>query len=210
MNNIKDEYSYLEFEIASLKRFASFKIMFDKLKEVKHSYSQNIYLAQKQNDLDYIDPIDSCCWQDYLDDEAVKWFENTFDFDSPEGIVYWKIWELTAPEIRLKHPFFKTPGNWHFDSMLDAIFNGYYDLIDLTIEQDNQGCLYYQPRAYPFGSSDSLVELIKSFGNKITYNSRHKYNNPIIKSEWDYELAKKLVEQAISFTPDLIPHFYQD
>ena len=88
--------------------------------------------------------------------------------------------------------------------MLDAIFNGYYLLIDLVKEKDNQGCLYYQPTAYPFGGSDSLVELIKSFGNKIIYNSQHKQIKPVIESSWDYELAKELVRQGIGFTPKLL------
>lgn len=201
---MKDTYSYIEFEFNNLVRFEHLQKMFIRLKEVKDNSAQDICLEHKQEKLDYQDPVDDYQWKDYLDPEALAWFTNTFDFNSEEGIIYWKLWELTQPEIRLKHPFFKTPGNWHFESMLDAIFNGYYSLIALVKEKDNQGCLYYQPRAYPFGASESLVELIKSFGNKITYNSRHKHSNPVIESEWDYELAKKLVTQGIGFTPEFL------
>ncbi|MGB5635499.1 MAG: hypothetical protein WBM44_02845 [Waterburya sp.] len=201
---MKDTYSYIEFEIGNLARFENLQKIFLKLKQVNDDYSKEIYLDHKQDNLNYQDPVDDYQWKDYLDQEAIAWFANSFDFDSPEGVIYWKLWELTEPEIRLEHPFFKTPGNWYFESMLDAIFNGYYLLIALVKEQDNQGCLYYQPLAYPFGGSDCLVELIKSFGNKITYNSRHKYSNPVIESEWDYELAKKLVKQGIGFTPELL------
>ena len=165
---MKDEYSYIEFKIGSLARFAGLKGLFDKLKSVKDSWIQDTYLTQKQSDSNYKDPVDSFPWRDYLDEDAKKWFNNTFDFNNEEGIIYWKLWELTAPEIRLEHPFFKTPGNWYFESMLDAIFNGDYSLISLTKEKDNQGCLYYNPHAYPFGGSRSLIELISSFGNKVT------------------------------------------
>ena len=201
---MKDIYSYIEFEFEDLTRFENLQKMFFKLKEVKEEFSKEIDLKDKYNSLTYKDPVDDYQWKDYLDLKAIAHFQDTFDFNSEEGIVYWKLLELTAPEIRIKHPFFKTPGNWDFESMLDAIFNGYYYLIDLTKEKDDRGCLYYQPTAYPFGGSDSLVELIESFGNKIIYNSRHKYSSPVIKSEWDYELAKNLVKQGIGFTPELL------
>ena len=201
---MKDTYSYIEFEFNDSTRFGHLQKMFAKLKEVKDEYSKDIELKDKQDSLRYKDPVDNYQWQDYLDNEAVAWFADTFDFNSEEGIIYWKLWEITESEIRLSHPFFKTPGNWYFESMLDAIFNGYYLLIDLVKEKENRGCLYYQPTAYPFGGSDSLVELIKSFGNQITYNSRHKHSKPVIKSEWNYELAKELVKQGIGFTPELL------
>ena len=201
---MKDTYSYIEFEFDDLVRFEHLQRIFLKLKEVKDEFSKDINLEDKQNNLTYKDPVDDYQWKDYLDEKAIAWFANTFDFNSQEGIVYWQLWELTQPEIRLEHPFFKTPGNWYFESMIDAIFNGYYTLIDLVKEKNNRGCLYYQPTAYPFGGSDSLMELIKSFGNKITYNSRHKQSNPIVESKWDYELAKKLVMQKVGFTPELL------
>jgi len=201
---MKDRYSYIEFEFNDLVRFEHLQKMFLKLKEVKDEFRKDLNLEDKQGNPEYKDPVDDYQWKEYLDDWAIAHFKNTFDFNSKEGIIYWKLWEITDPEIRLQHPFFKTPGNWHFESMLDAIFNGYYSLIDLVKEKDNQGCLYYQPTAYPFGGSDSLAELIKSFGNKITYNSRYKYNKPVIESSWDYELATKLVKQGIGFAPELL------
>ncbi|MCC0178810.1 hypothetical protein I4641_17715 [Waterburya agarophytonicola K14] len=171
---------------------------------MKDEFRKDINLEDKQNDLNYKDPVDDYQWKNYLDEKAIAHFKNTFDFNSEEGIIYWKLLELTEPENRLDHPFFKTPGNWDFESMLDAIFNGYYVLIDLVKEKRDRGCLYYQPTAYPFGGSDSLVELIKSFGNRITYNSRSKHSKPVIESQWDYELAKELVRQGIGFTPELL------
>lgn len=202
---MKDTYFYIEFEIINYARFPALQKFFRQLQEVKSNCVSQIDLQHKYHH-DYSDPVDSFPWQDLLDDEAVKWFENCFDFDSEEGITYWKLWELTEPEVRLQHPFFKTPGNWNFESMLDAIFNGDYVLVDLVREDENRGCLYYEPRGYPFGGSDSLVELISAFGNLVTYDSWHKNNRPQRASAWDYELAKKLVRQGIGFSSELLPN----
>ena len=225
---MKDEYCYIEFKIGDLKRFASLQKMFAKLKEVKNNLIQEAYLIEKASS-DYVDPVDNFQWRDYLDEKAIEWFDDTFDFNSEEGIIYWKLLELTEPENRFQHPFFKTPGNWYFESMLDAILNGDYSLIALVKEQGDKpscevcsrsdtsatqlrangmaslrGCLYYNPRAYPFGGSGSLIELIESFGNQITYDSWHKKKNPVTKSEWNFELAKKLVTKGIGFTPEAL------
>ena len=200
---MKDEYCYIEFKIGNFYRFANLQKIFAKLKEVKNDLIQDVYLTEK-NSLDYVDPVDNFQWRDYLDDKAIEWFDDTFDFNSEEGIIYWKLLELTEPENRFQHPFFKTPGNWYFESMLDAILNGDYSLIALVKEQDDRGCLYYNPRAYPFGGSGSLIELIESFGNQITYDSWQKKKNPITKSEWNFELAKKLVTKGIGFTPEIL------
>lgn len=201
---MKDTYSYIEFKFDDVAKFRQFQSMFCQLKEVKDTWDQEQKFSERQEELICQDPIDNYQWKKYLNQSAIAWFENTFDFNSEEGLIYWKLWELTESEIRLHHPFFKTPGNWHFESMLDAIFNGYFNLIDLVKEKDNQGCLYYQPTAHPFGGADSLLELIKSFGHQITYDSRHKYSKPVVKSVWNYELAKKLVKQGIGFTPEIL------
>lgn len=201
---MKDDYSYIEFKIENNDRFKYLQQLFEKLKEVKSTWVREMYPDEKQRVLDYKDPVDNFSWQDYLDEAAKAWFDNTFDFNNEEGLVYWKLWELTEPRIRLEHPFFRTPGNWHFESMLDAIFNGDYALIALVKEKDNYGCLYYNPRAYPFGGSHSLVELISAFGNRIIYDSWHKQNKPKKASQWNLELAKMLVKQGIGFTPELL------
>ncbi len=207
---MKDEYYYIEFKIGDITRFACLQRMFAKLKEVKDNLIQDVYLTEKQTSSDYVDPVDNFNWKEYLDDKAIEWFNDTFDFNSEEGMVYWQLLELTEPEIRFQHPFFKTPGNWYFESMLDAILNGDYSLVALVKEGDKpngmaslRGCLYYNPRAYPFGGSGSLIELIESFGNQITYDSWQK-KNPILKSEWNFELAKKLVKKGIGFTPEIL------
>ena len=195
---MKEQYFYIEFQIVILERFNNLSIMFEKLKQVKSDWMNSF--EQESDNLDFKDPIDDFQWRNYLDEEAIKWFANTFDYQSEEGRIYLQLWNLTTPRIRLEHPFFQPPGNWHFESMLDSIFNGDYLLIDLVKEKSDRGCLYYDPHGFPFGGSDSLIELIRSFGNNIIYDSWNE-NIPVRKSEWDYELAKNLVAQGIGFTP---------
>ena len=104
---MKDTYCYIEFEFKDLARFEHLQEMFLKLKEVKDKFRKDIDLQDKQNNLNYIDPVDDYQWKDYLDKKAIAWFQDTFDFNSEEGIIYWKLLELTEPENRLHHPFFK-------------------------------------------------------------------------------------------------------
>ncbi len=198
ISEMKEQYFYIEFEIISITRFENLQRMFNKLREVKNAWMQNY--QSESDDLDFNDPVDDFPWRNYLDKEAHEWFDNDFDYESEEGKIYWQLWDLTEPKIRLEHPFFQTPGNWHFESMLECIFIGDYDLIDLIKEESNRGCLYYDPHGHPFGGSDSLIELIRSFGNQLIYDSWNEITS-VRKSKWNYELAKKLVAQGIGFTP---------
>jgi hypothetical protein len=177
--------------------------MFEKLKEVKNDWMVFCDSEKEKSNFNYQDPIEDFNWYSYLDEEEIAWFKNTFDYQSEEGKIYRKIWDLTHYEDRL-HPFFITPGNWDFESMLDSIFSGEYCLINLIQEENNRGCLYYDPHAQPFGGSDSLCELIRAFGNQVIYDSWHENENPPIESQWNYELAKELVRKGISFTPKVL------
>ena len=201
--NLKDSYFYIEFEIINSARFKALQKMFHRLMRIKNDWMQDINLEDKKSDLDYQDPVADFDWYSYLDNEAIAYFQDIFDYRSDEGKVYRQLWDLTHYEYRL-HPFLRTPGNWDFESMLDSIFSGDYILFALVKENNNLGCLYYDPRGFPFGGSDSLCELVRAFGHKVTYDSWHEDENPKIKSQWNYELAKELVEQGIGFTPEIL------
>lgn len=204
ISEMKEKHFYVEFKITSISRFKNLQKMFNKLKQVKNA--QDSWRMQnyepESDDLDFNDPVDDFPWCNYLDEKAHEWFANDFDYESEEGKIYWQLWGLTDPKIR-SHPFFITPGNWHFESMLESIFIGEYDLIDIIKEEEDRGCLYYDPHGHPFGGSDSLIELIRAFGNDLIYDSWNEIKS-VRKSEWDYELARKLVAQDIGFTPSMI------
>ena len=48
----------------------------------------------------------------------------------------------------------------------------------------------------PFGGTESLVQLIESFGHTVTYDSWHEGPPKRAAISWEFELAKKLVEQG--------------
>ena len=170
-------------------RFARLVAFFNKLKAVKNGEVQD----------DWGDIEDICSdeiWSEFLDDEAVEWFAGAFDTDGVEGQVYHKLWELTKPKIRVSHPFFIVPGSWDLESILDAIFNCEYDLIQIeAIEGSEEAVLYYNPHAQPFGGTESLVQLLEAFGCRVTYDTWHEGSHRKIEGTWDFEKAKKLVEQ---------------
>ncbi|NQX85448.1 MAG: hypothetical protein HRT67_06025 [Flavobacteriaceae bacterium] len=89
---------------------------------------------------------------------------------------------------------FNTADNWSLDSMIYVIFQGDYELIKIEKSNDN-GTLYYNPVGIPFGGTESLVQLIESFGNTVTYDSWHEGTHKRAEIAWDFEVAKKLVEK---------------
>ncbi len=178
------DYFYLEFKINETESFEKLEKLFTKIKKEKDIYIQD-------GNLDRIETID---WINYLDEKSLEWFSNVFDFHSEEGKTYRKLWELTKPDIRIKHPMFNIDKIWEFESLIDTIFQGEYELISISKLED-KGKLKYNPWAGPFGGTESLVELIESFGNEVTYDYWHNGPHKRQKCKWNYQLAKKLVEQ---------------
>ena len=177
---------YIEYKIGKEERHKKLEALFARIKLEKEKYHET--KVEPQTEIRN--------WEKYLDKEAKKWFNNIIPKpNSKEKIFYDKLWNLTKPEIRIEHPIFNTGGSWDFESMLYAIFEGDYELIEIEKSVEG-GTLFYKPYGAPFGGTESLVELIESFGNKVTYDFWHE--GPHLRAEigWDYELAKKLVEQG--------------
>ncbi|MGL5793310.1 MAG: hypothetical protein ACRC06_02705, partial [Waterburya sp.] len=103
--DMKDEYFYVEFEIISSDRFKCFQLIFEKLKEIKNDWRQDPNSELKEHNLKYRDPVKDFNWHNDLDDDAIAWFEDTFDHHGEEGKTYRQLWDLTHYEHRL-HPFF--------------------------------------------------------------------------------------------------------
>lgn len=195
---MRDRYAYLEFSIGSLARFDALARMFDALKAEKDRI-----VASRDSDApdDEYNPAQEPNWIEFLDEPAREWFADTFDYDSEERKTYQKLWDLTPPDIRLSHPMFQLPGNWDFESMIDALFRGEYVFISLVRESGETGVLYYDPWAQPFGGSESMVAFIESFGHYVTFDSWHRGPHRRQTGAWDYALAKQLVAAGKGFTP---------
>lgn len=181
---------YIEFKITDKERFENLLIFFDKLKEIKNLIN---------SDENEIDPINHFDWLDLLDEKSLKWFENSFDFNSSEGKIYNQLWELTDHTLRIQHPFFITPGNWDLETLLDSIFNGDYELVEIVVKKEKIAELKYYPYGAPFGGTECLVSLLECFGQEVISDLWHEGPHVKIVSEWDYELAKDLVKRNVGF-----------
>ncbi|HCO24662.1 hypothetical protein Mal35_57710 [Gimesia maris] len=189
----------LEFEISTPARFDALQRFFFALKSEK---DQILKSWDSDAEEDQYDPVDEPNWIDYLDEEAIEWFSDFLDLDSPEGITFSKLWELTEPEYRCVDNMFHLPGHWDFESLLESLFNGEYVLVDLRGKTDTTGELIYDPWAGPFGGTEPLVELIEAFGQTVTYDSWHEGPHRRCVVGWDYELAKKLVAEGKGYIPN--------
>jgi len=193
---MREKHFYLEFKIGSQARFDALHRFFAALKSEK---DRIITLPGSDAEQAQYDPVTDPKWLHFLDEEAIEWFTNIFDYNSEEGKTYQELWRLTAPEVRLSHPMFRPPGNWDFESMIGSLFNGEYALVDLVQESAAKGILFYDPWAAPFGGSEALVALVESFGHAVTFDSWHRGPHRRQWAGWDYKLAKQLVSEGKGF-----------
>ncbi|MCP4135109.1 MAG: hypothetical protein GY754_29335 [bacterium] len=180
---------YIKFAVKNEDRFNKLVQLFNKLRCTKNKQFDNTGVTLRNT-------TDIPKWTGFLDKDALDWYAKTFDYEGEEGKVYRKLWELTTPEIRTTSSFFKTPGNWHFDSVIDAILAGNYELIEIhKIRGTNEAVLYYRPFGIPFGDTECLVELLESFGNIVLYDSWHNGPHKRQPVGWNYSRAKLLVNE---------------
>lgn len=98
----------------------------------------------------------------YLNDEERACFWNP----SPDEEREWNAhWSSTPVDVRLS-PDMVTPG-WHFGSMLDAFWNGEYELVAIQ-EENGRHYLTFDPFAYPYGGTGCMVALLECFGHTVT------------------------------------------
>ena len=90
---MRDRYFYLEFAIGSVPRFDALARMFAALKAEK---KQIIPSPDSDAPENACDPERESRLLEFLDDDAVEWFADTFDYNSEEGKTYQKLWDLTS------------------------------------------------------------------------------------------------------------------
>lgn len=138
-------------------------------------------------------------WLEYLNESAQNYFIDSKDAE--EERVFWELWKLTAPAVRLSHPMFNQGENWDLEAMVGAIFNGEYTLDEIRKLDESRAVLIYNPWSIPFGGSDSLVVLIESFGHRVTYDYWHEGPHRRGEIGWNYKLARALVAAQKGFVP---------
>ncbi|QHT67543.1 hypothetical protein GXP67_13360 [Rhodocytophaga rosea] len=180
---MKNNYDYVEFTYTDKVSFESFRKLFTNMQEYKNLSANE---AKNYEDVD---------WEQFLTEKAKECFSHAFDFRSEEGRIYQKLWELTTPEIRTRSLKLIPPGPWEFESVITAIFNCDYYLVELEDKGEGNAILYLDFWAFPFGGMDSMWQLLQAYGFEINYDSYFEGKPPFEISQWDYALAKELVNQ---------------
>ena len=100
-------------------------------------------------------------WEKYFNADELKHFW----WPSKQELEEWhRRWFSTSVEKRFQDPSLKHHPD--FLSMISAIIDGEYDLVDITIE-DGFGFLDFYPHAYPYGGTESMRELVKAFKHTV-------------------------------------------
>ncbi|MDJ1479420.1 hypothetical protein QNI16_02920 [Cytophagaceae bacterium YF14B1] len=196
MKQLNTPYFYILFTYPNKESFTSLQQIFRQLQHTK-SLTDKINFPEDDEDesKDREIIIPTVDWNNYLTPSAKQWFTNTFDFQSEEGKVYLRLWDLTSVAIRSYNTFFIPPGNWSLESVIESILACEYTLVALEQLETTKAMLYYDPWGAPFGGVESLWQLIWAFDCQIVYDFYLGGVPSAEESTWNYDLAKQLVEQ---------------
>lgn len=139
------DYCYVEFESNGEKALQRLTEFFDFVKAAKDSDK----------------PADESQLAAYLTDAERTYFSNLTEEQSAEWNEYW----FSTPLPKRHSPEMPTPG-WDFESMLDAFWNGDYDLIAIR-PGATRHVLEFNPHGYPYGGTGSLVAMVQCFGHRV-------------------------------------------
>lgn len=137
---------YIEFEVIS-------EIKLTRLMTIVSELS-----TRKQSD----DWQDDLQWKKFFEPDELQYFTVLSESQMQE---WSEFWDSTPIEIR-HSPDMPTPG-WDFGSMIDAIYNGDYELINVKRIRDGEALLVIEPRGWPYGGLNPLKALVRCFGHKI-------------------------------------------
>ncbi|WP_126226179.1 hypothetical protein [Burkholderia ambifaria] len=107
------------------------------------------------------EPADESQLSAYLTDCERSYFSNLTAEEMAEWNEYW----FSTPLPKRHSPEMLTP-QWDFASMLDAFWNGDYDLIAIR-PRATRHVLEFNPYGYPYGGTGSLVALVECFGHQV-------------------------------------------
>jgi len=138
-------YYYVEFESNGEKALQRLTEFFDLVK------------AAKDSD----EPADESQLSAYLTEFERAYFPSLTAEEMAEWNEYW----FSTPLPKRHSPEMPTPG-WEFASMLDAFWNGDYDLIAIRLRAARH-VLEFNPHGYPYGGTCSLVAMVECFGHQV-------------------------------------------
>jgi len=143
---MSEPFCYIKFEVVS-------EIKLKRLMKIVSELSK-----RKQSD----DWQDEPHWREFFDRDELQYFTVLSERQWQEWNEFW----FTTP-IKVRHSSeMPTPG-WDFGSMIDAIYHGDYELINVKVVKDREALLEILPRGWPYGGLNPLKALVRCFGHKI-------------------------------------------
>jgi hypothetical protein len=140
------DYCYVEFEAkddGALSRLSTFFAMVKAAKESEEPLEEEQHLIG------------------YLTDD-----ERSFFWDpSPVEIEEWNKDWFSTPLPR-RHTDEALQPRWQLESMLGALWDGEYDLVGV-LQEGKRHFVAFNPEAYPYGGTASLVALVECFGHQV-------------------------------------------
>lgn len=102
-------------------------------------------------------------WKDLFGKEALKnfWWPTEEEFET-----YRTLYFNTPVDERGLLPELRVP--WDFESLLESIKNGNYELVSCNINEDQMtGLLEFEPWSHPYGGISGIEQLVKCFGHEL-------------------------------------------
>jgi hypothetical protein len=95
---------------------------------------------------------------DLLDERALShfWWPS-----KQESQNYWQRWAATPEQQRFTDPTMRIP--WDFESMIDCLLNGEYELTACRLLARDMGVLEFSPFSFPYGGTGCMKAFIEAF-----------------------------------------------
>lgn len=143
---MSDPICYIKFKVASEAKLERLIVVVSEISKRKHldDWKEDTY------------------WREFFESDELKYFTELTESQIQE----WdKFWNETPVKTRLSAEM-PTPG-WDFGSMIDAIYHGDYETVNVKLIENSEALLEIEPRGWPYGGLEPLKALIRSFAHEI-------------------------------------------
>lgn len=140
------EHCYVEFKIFSGEKFERLSVISKELNDCKNSS------VSKHVDV----------WREHFNADELNHFNRLSEKQNDEWKEFW-----FATPLPKRHSKEMPSPKWHFESMIEAILNGDYNIVGVKVLNENKARLEIEPFGWPYGGLNSLRALVRCFGHTI-------------------------------------------
>jgi len=166
MDHSERQFAYVAFEVRDEEALNRLKLVADEFKK------------QKKGDA----IRDDVHWLPYFNevDKTEFWWPTEAERER------WSAFWLATPLPKRHSPEMPMPP-WDFGSMIDAILDGEYELIGVTLVGSGRARFEIDPCAYPYGGISAIRTLVRAFGHTITSfdDGTGRVDNDPLGPRWD-------------------------